>query len=53
VRKTKFITPQEKNLVIRMLHQGDVDYSEFAEMLYNARYDIISSQMMDHNKAEI
>ena len=49
VRKTKFLTPKEKNLLIRLQKNDMIKYSEFPDMLYNVRYEIAVSEMMESN----
>jgi hypothetical protein len=53
VRKTKFLTPKEKNLLIRLQKNDRIKYSEFPDMLYNVRYEIAVSEMMESNMGEI
>ena len=47
IRSTKFITPKEQNLLIRLQRQDMIKYSEFPHMLYNVRYEIAVSEMME------
>jgi len=49
VRGTKFLTPKEKNLLIRLQKNDMIKYSEFPDMLYNVRYEIAMSEMMEAN----
>ena len=53
VRGTKFLTPKEKNLLIRLQKNDRIKYSEFPDMLYNVRYEIAVSEMMESNMSEI
>ena len=53
VRKTKFLTPKEKNLLIRLQKNDRIKYSEFPDMLYNVRYEIGVSEMMESNMSTI
>lgn len=47
VRSTKFITPKEQNLLIRLQRNNMIKYTEFPDMLYNVRYEIAVSEMME------
>lgn len=49
VRGTKQLTPKEKNLLIRLQKNDTIKYSHFPDMLYNVRYEIAMSEMMEHN----
>jgi len=53
IRSTKFLTPKEKNLLIRLQKSDMIKYSDFPEMLYNVRYEIAVSEMMEHNMGEL
>ena len=53
VRSTKFLTPKEKNLLIRLQKSDRIKYSEFPDMLYNVRYEIASSEMMEQNMGSL
>jgi hypothetical protein len=53
VRKTKFLTPKEKNLLIRLQKKDVIKYSEFPDMLYNVRYEIAVSEMMESNMTDL
>jgi hypothetical protein len=53
VRGTKFLTPKEKNLLIRLQKNDRIKYSEFPDMLYNVRYEIAVSEMMESNMSEM
>jgi hypothetical protein len=53
VRKTKFLTPKEKNLLIRLQKNEIIKYSEFPDMLYNVRYEIAVSEMMESNMSKL
>lgn len=53
VRSTKFMTPKEKNLLIRLQKSDRIKYSEFPDMLYNVRYEIASSEMMEQNMDDL
>ena len=53
VRATKFLTPKEKNLLIRLQKNEMIKYSEFPDMLYNVRYEIAVSEMMENNMDNI
>ena len=43
------VTPHEANLIFRNLKTEEVEYKDFKEMLYNARFEIIKSRIMDTN----
>jgi Ca2+-binding EF-hand superfamily protein len=43
------VTPHEANLMFRRLKSETVDYKDFREMLYNARFEIAKSRIMDTN----
>lgn len=49
IRGTKFLTPKEKNLLIRLQKNEMIKYSEFPDMLYNVRFEIAMSEMMEYN----
>lgn len=53
IRGTKFITPKEQNLLIRMQRREKIPYAELPEMLYNVRYEIASSEMMESRMGDI
>jgi hypothetical protein len=53
IRGTKFLTPKEKNLLIRLQKNDMIKYSEFPDMLYNVRYEIAVSEMMESNMSEL
>lgn len=53
VRGTKFLTPKEKNLLIRLQKNDMIKYSEFPDMLYNVRYEIAMSEMMESNMDDL
>lgn len=53
VRGTKQLTPKEKNLLIRLQKNDMIKYSEFPDMLYNVRYEIAMSEMMEYNMNDI
>ena len=53
VRSTKFLTPKEKNLLIRLQKTDRIKYSEFPDMLYNVRYEIASSEMMEQKMSSL
>jgi len=47
------LTPKEKNLLIRLQKSETIKYQEFPDMLYNVRYEIAVSEMMDYNMTDI
>lgn len=47
------MTPKEKNLLIRLQKNDRIKYSEFPDMLYNVRYEIAVSEMMESNMSKI
>lgn len=49
IRATKFLTPKEKNLLIRLQKNDMIKYAEFPDMLYSVRYEIAVSQTMENN----
>jgi len=49
VRGTKFLTPKEKNLLIRLQKKDEIKISDFNELLLNARFEIFISEMMETN----
>lgn len=53
IRGTKFITPKEQNLLIRLQRQEMIKYSEFPDMLYNVRYEIAVSEMMESRMSDL
>lgn len=53
VRSTKFLTPKEQNLLIRLQKNEMIKYSDFPDMLYNVRYEIAMSEMMDNNMNDL
>ena len=53
VRSTKFLTPKEKNLLIRLQKNDMIKYSEFPDMLYNVRYEIAMSETMESNMGDM
>mmetsp|Transcript_11577 Transcript_11577/g.17495 ORF Transcript_11577/g.17495 Transcript_11577/m.17495 type:complete len:345 (-) Transcript_11577:439-1473(-) len=53
VRSTKFLTPKEKNLLIRLQKSDVIEYKQFPDMLYNVRYEIAVSEMMENNLSKL
>ena len=53
MRSTKFLTPKEKNLLIRLQKGQTVKFAEFPDMLYHVRYEIASSELMEQNMSEL
>jgi len=49
IRATKFLTPKEQNLLIRLQKSENIKFSEFPDMLFNVRYEIATSEMMENN----
>lgn len=49
IRETKQLNPKEKNLLIRLQKAEQINYFEFPDMLYNVRYEISMSEMMEYN----
>ena len=47
------MTPKEQNLLIRLLKDDMINYSEFPDMLYNVRYEIAVSEMMESNMSDL
>jgi len=47
------LTPKEKNLLIRLQKTDRIKYSEFPDMLYNVRYEIAASEMMEQNMGSL
>ena len=47
VRGTKYLTPKEKNLLIRLQQSDSIKFTDFPDMLYNVRYEIASSEIME------
>lgn len=43
------VTPHEANLIFRNIKTEDVEYKDFKEMLYSARFQIARSRIMDTN----
>ena len=40
-------------MLIRLLKDDMIKYSEFPDMLYNVRYEIAVSEMMESNMSEL
>jgi predicted phosphohydrolase len=53
VRSTKFLTPKEKNLLVRMQKQDKVDYRKFPDMLFHVRSELSRSQLTDFGLSEL
>lgn len=53
IRKTRFLTPREKNLLIRLARSDSVTYTDFPSMLYNVRYEIACSELMETGISEL
>lgn len=53
IRKTIFLTPKEKNLIIREIRDQEVDYTKFKEMVYQCRFQISVAKIMDTNLSDI
>lgn len=53
IRSTKFLTPKEKNLLIRLQKNDQIKFSEFPDMLYNVRYEIAISELMENNMSDL
>jgi hypothetical protein len=43
------LTPKEQNLLIRLQKSDTIKFSEFPDMLFNVRYEIAVSEMMENN----
>ena len=53
IRDTKFLTPKEKNLLIRLQKEDEIKSSDFPYLLYKVRYEIAQSEMMDSQIDEL
>ena len=53
VRSTKFISPKEQNLLIRLQKNQVIKYSELPDMLYNVRFEIASSEIMESSMGDL
>jgi hypothetical protein len=53
IRDTKFLTPKEQNLLIRLQKSDTIKFSEFPDMLFNVRYEIAVSEMMENKMDDI
>lgn len=53
IRATKFLTPKEQNLLIRLQKSDTIKFSEFPDMLFNVRYEIAVSEMMENKMDDI
>ena len=53
IRATKFLTPKEQNLLIRLQKSDTIKFSEFPDMLFNVRYEIATSEMMENKMDDI
>ena len=53
MRTNRFLTPREKNLLIRLARNDKINYLEFPNMLYNVRYEIACSELMETGICEI
>ena len=53
IRSTSFITPKEQNLLIRLQRHDMIKYKDFPDMLYNVRYEIAVSEMMESRMGEL
>lgn len=55
--RTSWLTPKEINLILRRyaMDQGheQIKYTDFAEVLYNARFVLVQSRVMDTNLDKI
>ena len=47
------MTPKEKNLLIRLQKNDRIKYKEFPDMLYNVRYELAASEMMEQNMTDL
>ena len=47
IRESRLLTPREKNLLIRLRTEQQIQYKELPEMLYKVRYDIAQSELME------
>jgi len=53
IRSTKYLTPKEQNLLIRLQKNDTIKFSEFPDMLFNVRYEIAMSEMMESNMSDL
>ena len=53
IRATKFLTPKEQNLLIRLQKSDVIKYNDFPDMLFNVRYEIAVSEMMENKMDDI
>ena len=53
IRETRFLTPKEKNLLIRLQTEDTIVYSQFPEMIYQVRFDIAMSELMETEISEL
>lgn len=53
IRKTIFLTPKEKNLILREILTPTVNYNKFKEIIYEVRYQIAIAKIMDTNMNKV
>ena len=53
IRKTIFLTPKEKNLILREIQTPTVNYNNFKQIIYEVRYQIAIAKIMDTNMDKV
>ena len=53
IRETRFLTPKEKNLIIRLQSADTIEYRNFPKMIYEVRHDIAMSELMETEISEL
>lgn len=53
IKKTIFLTPKERNLIIREITTPEVNYFKFFDIVYEARYQIAVAKIMDTSINEV
>lgn len=53
MRTNRHLTPREKNLLIRLQRSDKINYMDFSSMLYNVRYEISCSELMETGISEL
>jgi Ca2+-binding EF-hand superfamily protein len=53
LRKTIFLTPKERNLILREITTPEVNYFKFFDIVYEARYQIAIAKIMDTSIDEV
>jgi hypothetical protein len=52
-KTTNLLTPKEINVMIRSLPDGKLEYIKFKDVLFDVRFELVKSRLLDTNLSEI